>query len=1185
MHRLKSNFRNVLALLFTIVLGTSVLAVGMLRSDANQIKGEQSSYTITMNSDNAPTSSAIYTNTEKTIRYSTFEYTGARTSGGSHVELKATGYLNNKADSQITSITSIQTNFTTSGTLTLATSFDGQNYTQTNITSGAINQTSTLPYHFRLTANTSSVIIQSVVITYSCEPHVDPIGEQSAYDITIKDYSCNNIGTDISGSINGSIGTYLTSDIVLSSVSGSKIFGNTTPTATNFKLGSSTATGNITFNFSSIKISQVIVSAFKYDSDTVSIKVTTSADSTGKTISIPATSATNYTYDLVDNNESTSLTLAGVGKRFHLEGLTIISAGSASGAPIETGFYAEDDNADNYTTSDVYATANAITATVAMTSGSSIPLNYSVNGVDGYNYVLKNASNEQISANSAFPMTGTYYVVISYRSYSPITIELSVSEAPQATLVSVSAVDSKTTYALGDIYDDDNQLVVTATYSDSSTVIISYEATGINGYTIYCLDPNADDFYTSNPFTVPGDYLLTVTYKGVESNDVEFSVQAESGQVTEATISILTNSDSDSTPVTSPLTYLSASGVTLSGASASSVFGGAGEAKFRFSSNSGSGNLTINLSTGVVITSVSLSVGRYNDTDTVGIKVATGANTTGQSLTLSSGVSTLSYTSFANDTQESASITISSPAKNRFFLYGINLGIGAQAPVSLTGVSLKSTTNIPLGGSETLTPTFTPSNATNKNVNWSTNNSSVASVNNGVVTTNAVGSAIITVTAEDGGFTAQCIVTVTAVQYNNYYKASTVDPNFNLQDLQQAGDVDAIPSPRTDLNILVIPIEFTDYTFTSKTLTDIQTLFNGTPEQTNYWESVSSFYEKSSYGNLDLTFTIANKFNTGYTALQAANLDTSSTQYFTTNLIRNAVSNYKSVNGSASTQQFDADNNGYIDAVWMIYSCPNYSNSNTIRNISTDYWAYVFWDYNQYSSTSSPNQNNYGWASYDFMYEGGGTTKVDAHTFIHETGHLLGLDDYYNYDDDSDYKPTGGIDMMDYNVTDHNVWSKMALGWTKPYVVTGNAEITINPAESSGDAILIADNWNGTSYDEFMMLELYTPTGLNQLDSLTAYNGSYPQGYTIPGVRLYHIDSRIGKFSYSSGWYFNGYYEPTSLYLSGDNYYGVSHSNTPSYSADPDYRLIHMIQAGGTNTFDTGSTGTNADLFTTGKTF
>ncbi|MFA5421438.1 MAG: hypothetical protein WC344_01410 [Bacilli bacterium] len=428
---------------------------------------------------------------------------------------------------------------------------------------------------------------------------------------------------------------------------------------------------------------------------------------------------------------------------------------------------------------------------------------------------------------------------------------------------------------------------------------------------------------------------------------------------------------------------------------------------------------------------------------------------------------------------------------------------------------------------------------------------------------------------------------IASCSWVNYQKVADVDSLFNYQDLLQVTGLNSIPTPSDDVEILVIPMELTDYPFTAKVLSDIDILFNGTPAQTNYWESVSSFYDKSSYGNLTLSFAIADKYDTGYTAAQAAALDTSETQYFSTNLVRKAVTDYKAHNGgNSSTQQFDDDDDGFIDAVWMIYSAPNYSNSPTIQSISEDYWAYVYWDYNQTPSTYGPTANVYAWASYDFMYEGGGTTRVDGHTYIHETGHLLGLDDYYNYDEDSTYKPTGAIDMMDYNVTDHNAWSKMALGWLKPFVVTGNAEITIDPVESSGDAVLIADDWNGTSFDEFLLLELYTPTGLNQLDSQTSYAGAYPLGFTLPGVRLYHVDSRLGVYDYSNN--FIAYEHPASSDLfdpSIQRYYRVANSNTPSNSANEDYRLLHMIQAGGVNTFKFGNPATNLDLFTTGQTF
>ena len=83
--------------------------------------------------------------------------------------------------------------------------------------------------------------------------------------------------------------------------------------------------------------------------------------------------------------------------------------------------------------------------------------------------------------------------------------------------------------------------------------------------------------------------------------------------------------------------------------------------------------------------------------------------------------------------------------------------------VAVTGVTLdKSEVSITVGKTETLTATITPSNATNKNVSWTSNAKDVATVENGVVTAVAEGKATITVTTDDGKHTATCAVTVTA---------------------------------------------------------------------------------------------------------------------------------------------------------------------------------------------------------------------------------------------------------------------------------------------------------------------------------------------------------------------------------------------------------------------------------------
>ena len=85
-----------------------------------------------------------------------------------------------------------------------------------------------------------------------------------------------------------------------------------------------------------------------------------------------------------------------------------------------------------------------------------------------------------------------------------------------------------------------------------------------------------------------------------------------------------------------------------------------------------------------------------------------------------------------------------------------------NVPISVAGVSLSETLGLVVGGSSTLTAVISPTNATNKNVTWSSSNTSVATVSSkGVVTAVSEGTATITVETSDGGYTADCTVNVT----------------------------------------------------------------------------------------------------------------------------------------------------------------------------------------------------------------------------------------------------------------------------------------------------------------------------------------------------------------------------------------------------------------------------------------
>lgn len=92
--------------------------------------------------------------------------------------------------------------------------------------------------------------------------------------------------------------------------------------------------------------------------------------------------------------------------------------------------------------------------------------------------------------------------------------------------------------------------------------------------------------------------------------------------------------------------------------------------------------------------------------------------------------------------------------------YGLRV---AEHPyIAPTGVEFAAdSTELPIGGTERLVYSLIPANATNQNVTFTSSDESVVTVSeNGIASGVAVGSAIITVTTEEGGFTDTITVNV-----------------------------------------------------------------------------------------------------------------------------------------------------------------------------------------------------------------------------------------------------------------------------------------------------------------------------------------------------------------------------------------------------------------------------------------
>ena len=119
--------------------------------------------------------------------------------------------------------------------------------------------------------------------------------------------------------------------------------------------------------------------------------------------------------------------------------------------------------------------------------------------------------------------------------------------------------------------------------------------------------------------------------------------------------------------------------------------------------------------------------------------------------------------------------------------------------IKVTGITLNKTTlNIKTGATEQLTAKVQPTDATNSKVTWSSNKPTVAEVDQtGMITAKKEGSAVITVTAQDGsGKTATCQVNVTDIKVSGItLSASTLA--MQTEDVKQLSVTNITPANAT----------------------------------------------------------------------------------------------------------------------------------------------------------------------------------------------------------------------------------------------------------------------------------------------------------------------------------------------------------------------------------------------------
>jgi hypothetical protein len=156
-------------------------------------------------------------------------------------------------------------------------------------------------------------------------------------------------------------------------------------------------------------------------------------------------------------------------------------------------------------------------------------------------------------------------------------------------------------------------------------------------------------------------------------------------------------------------------------------------------------------------------------------------------------------------------------------------------------------------------------------------------------------------------------ITVSPALTNAITTKSAATAAFDYVDVENStGSNLSFPSHSDSaINTLVIPLEMTDFPFSetqhgANFATALNNIFNGDGEKdTGYWESVASYYRKSSMGKLNFNFEIAPTFACGKSSQEVNDLNTSSNaSYYTAcDMVEAAIANYKKTNGDASTQE------------------------------------------------------------------------------------------------------------------------------------------------------------------------------------------------------------------------------------------------------------------------------------------
>jgi M6 family metalloprotease-like protein len=349
-----------------------------------------------------------------------------------------------------------------------------------------------------------------------------------------------------------------------------------------------------------------------------------------------------------------------------------------------------------------------------------------------------------------------------------------------------------------------------------------------------------------------------------------------------------------------------------------------------------------------------------------------------------------------------------------------------------------------------------------------------------------------------------------------------------------------VTPPNGTVKNLVVLAKFSDHGASMiRAPSDYTTLFNtigGDPVLAPSG-SVRDVWRENSYNTLDLVSTVQNWVTLPSTEAWYAGGTKGFTSARRDSMVKDALA---LLDASVNFATFDANNDGYVDAIDIIHSGYGSEVDADLNRIWSQQWSLATDWVSADNNANGVKVKVSAVHTEPALWSNVGTDILRIGVIAHETGHFFGLPDLYDYD----YQGCGvgtwclmgdswGWDGTQRYPPHLSAWCKKQLGYLVPSLVTAPGVIALNRAEGSPAACMIPLGYGGA---EYLLIENRNPVGFDR---------QIPQG----GLAVWHIDESIPHvpgnpcnqfegYPGQAGWPGNGQHYMVSL-LQADGLYDL----------------------------------------------